>query len=338
MKLEQKTYNELLARIERLEVLLNGGKGSGNFGHSGRPGKVGGSGKTIGGPSSKEARHRADRRWAKSNLAHKSLAYLVSAGRAGQHIPLEEIMKEKTIQEAEKKLEFDKNTLEQYKGDKEREKLQNELVNKLLDDKYNGAYLGKDVPGDKRFTGGVDKNKEAFIVIGPPAGGKSSVFANPLSKEHKARIIDSDTVKTWLPEFDNGFGAGRVQEESSMIMEKALSKAIKKGENVVIPKVGGSSIVDMAKELKKNGYKVSLCYNEVSTENSIARAMSRFAEEGRYLSPKYLTSIGDKPKNTFMKYAENKDIFDYAEWRNNNVAYGRKPKTVWKSTSGQKLS
>lgn len=39
-------YNELRQKVEKLEELLNGGPGSGNFGHSGRPGKVGGSGKT----------------------------------------------------------------------------------------------------------------------------------------------------------------------------------------------------------------------------------------------------------------------------------------------------
>lgn len=336
MKLEQKTYNELLARIEKLELLLNGGPGSGNFGHSGRPGKVGGSGKTVGGPSSKEARHRAERRWANHKMAHRDLAYLVTAGRNGENVPLEQIMKEKSVQEAEKRSQFDKNTLEEYAGNKERKKLQEKLTDRLLDDKWNGSY--EKSGSDGGFEGPVEKGKKAFIVIGPPAGGKSSVFAEPLSQEHKARIIDSDMVKKWLPEFDNGFGAGRVQEESSMIMEKALSKAVKKGENVVIPKVGGGSIADIAKELKKNGYKVNLYYNEVSAENSIMRAMSRYAETGRYLSPKYLQSIGDKPKNTFKKLAQNKDLFDYAEWKHNNVPYGQKPDTVWKSTSGKKLS
>lgn len=35
-------------RIEELEKIVNGGKGSGNFGHSGRPGQVGGSGDGVG--------------------------------------------------------------------------------------------------------------------------------------------------------------------------------------------------------------------------------------------------------------------------------------------------
>ena len=41
--LTRKTYNEIKTKIEKLEVLVNGGKGSGNFGHAGRPGKKGGS-------------------------------------------------------------------------------------------------------------------------------------------------------------------------------------------------------------------------------------------------------------------------------------------------------
>ena len=41
--MNRKQYNELKAKIEKLEKELNGGKGSGNFGHAGREGKVGGS-------------------------------------------------------------------------------------------------------------------------------------------------------------------------------------------------------------------------------------------------------------------------------------------------------
>lgn len=43
MKITEKQYNELKEKVESLELLLNGGKGSGNFGHAGRPGEVGGS-------------------------------------------------------------------------------------------------------------------------------------------------------------------------------------------------------------------------------------------------------------------------------------------------------
>lgn len=43
--MKTKTYNELKQKVDELEKKLNGGPGSGNFGHAGRPGKVGGSSK-----------------------------------------------------------------------------------------------------------------------------------------------------------------------------------------------------------------------------------------------------------------------------------------------------
>ena len=163
-------------------------------------------------------------------------------------------------------------------------------------------------------------------MIGRPAGGKSRVFANPLSNRYKARILDADTVKPWLDGFDDGYGAGYVHDESSLIMEMAFEKAIARGDNVIIPKIGGGSIVDLANRMKSAGYTVDLYYNEVSEETSIMRAASRFAEEGRYLSLNYLLTIRNKATETFTKWAES-GIFDYAEWRNNDVGFGERTET-----------
>lgn len=44
MKITKSDYEKLNSKLSELETSLNGGKGSGNFGHSGRKGKVGGSG------------------------------------------------------------------------------------------------------------------------------------------------------------------------------------------------------------------------------------------------------------------------------------------------------
>ena len=43
--MDSRKYNLLKNKIAELEAYLNGGKGSGNFGHAGRPGQRGGSGK-----------------------------------------------------------------------------------------------------------------------------------------------------------------------------------------------------------------------------------------------------------------------------------------------------
>ena len=156
--------------------------------------------------------------------------------------------------------------------------------------------------------------------------------------KYKARIIDSDTVKPWIDGFDGGFGAGYVQNNSSIVMENALRKASGRGENIIIPKIGGNGIIEMAKELKVKGYSVRLYFNEISQATSIMRAASRFAEEGRFLSMRYLQSLGsdedNKPYRTFIKYADS-GIFDYAEWRNNDVGFGEESKLIWKTGDGE---
>lgn len=326
MKITKEQYLEIRNRLQELETQINGGKGSGNFGHAGRPGKVGGSAKESGGIGSDESRKRGARRYRDNDFAHKDMAYVVRAVRKGQNVTLQDVENEPAIKEAFEKSKFDKDTLQEHEGDAEREKLQEKLTSRLLNNE-NGAFSGKKDHKDQ-FNGKVEQGKEAYIVIGPPAGGKSSVFANPLSREHGARIIDSDKVKEWLPEFNNGLGAGRVQAESDKIMNAALKKATDRGENIVIPKIGGESVAQIARDLKAKGYKVHLKFNEVAPETSVSRAISRFVETGRWLDPNYLMSIGDKPKKFYEKYSKNKELFDTAEWLNNDVKFGQKPKKI----------
>ncbi len=198
------------------------------------------------------------------------------------------------------------------------------------------------VKGEVAFDSPIAKEKKAFIVIGRPAGGKSSVFANVLSADNHARIIDSDIVKPWYNVYDDGYGAGYVQNASDEVFSGALYRASNLGENIVIPKIGGESIIEIAKGLKGLGYKVGLYFNEVSEESSIMRAASRFAQEGRYLGLNYLSSIGEKPYNTFINNAEATynwgDLFDYAEWKNNDVEFGQQPRAVWTKEGRTSLS
>lgn len=154
-----------------------------------------------------------------------------------------------------------------------------------------------------KFTNPVAQEKKAFIVIGRPAGGKSSVFADPLSKEHNARIIDSDIVKEWLSGYEQGLGSGYVQEASASVADAAFLQAALAGDNMVIPRIGGPSVIfEVAIPLRSAGYTVELLFNEVPERSSIMRAASRFARTGRYLSLQYLQSIGDKPLNVFKKF------------------------------------
>lgn len=185
---------------------------------------------------------------------------------------------------------------------------------RLLDAEHGSAIFEngkiKKVNGVEDFSGSVRQERKALVIIGYPAAGKSSVFANRLSNELGARIIDSDTVKPWLKDFDGGNGAGYVQEASSEVAERALDIAVGRGDNIILPRIGGSSVIALSAALKLAGYDVQLYFNDVATVTSVDRATSRFAETGRYLSLQYLTSKDGVPSNNFINFAEKK-IGDY---------------------------
>lgn len=223
----------------------------------------------------------------KERKAHKrpELSYISFASRDGVMIPLDVLKSDPAIVDAQAKIDSNSGSLE--------------LTQEQIEEYANRLLEGGDIKSERK----------AFIIIGRPAGGKSSVFAEPLAEQNSARIIDSDEVKPWLDGYDNGDGAGYVQKASDLVMQEALWRAVLNGDNVVIPKIGGGSIIDeITLPLKELGYTVELYYNEVAPESSYMRAMARFAEKGRYLSLNYLAGIGDKPTKTFNNYST-KDIY-----------------------------
>ena len=128
--------------------------------------------------------------------------------------------------------------------------------------------------------------------------------------------------------FDNGMGAGYVQNESADAADLAMKAAVTRGENIVIPKIGGySSISEIVALLKENGYSINLFFNDVPTDVSVMRAASRYAQTGRFLSIDYLMSIGEKARDTFERFRD-AGVFDYMEWRDNNVPYGQEAKLI----------
>ena len=237
-----------------------------------------------------------------ANYAHKELAFIQAAVWDEVIIPVDELKKEPAIIEAEARIAAKKGELNLTDEQKR------EYAERLFDNEHGSAvYLDRELTG---YTGDVKAEKRAFIVVGRPAGGKSSVFADPISHQYSARIIDSDTVKPWLEGYDDGYGANYVHKASTDVAELALDMAIEKGENVVIPRIGGLSVVQRAIELRKKGYDVELLFNDVPEEASIMRAASRFAMKGRYLSLDYLTTIGDKVSIIFSNFAD-RNIGDY---------------------------
>ena len=97
--------------------------------------------------------------------------------------------------------------------------------------------------------------------------------------------------------------------------EKAIDIAVKNGDNIIIPRIGGKSVMDLSAALRLAGYDVQLYFNDVKGVTSIDRAASRFAQTGRYLSLDYLTKKSGVPSENFSKFAE-KTLGGYLDERN----------------------
>ncbi len=76
--------------------------------------------------------------------------------------------------------------------------------------------------------GKVERGREAILVWGPPAAGKSK-FAEKLAAERKAAIADPDDAKKVIPEFEGGRAGSAVHEESSEIASDVLKRLVQSG-------------------------------------------------------------------------------------------------------------
>ncbi len=144
--------------------------------------------------------------------------------------------------------------------------------------------------------------REAHLVLGPPAAGKSSL-SEPLAAARGARIIDSDDAKALLPEFDDGVGAAAVHEESSRLAAIAADATIARGENLVLPLVGKTyeGLAARVSDLVGNGYRVYVHFVDLPIETAVERAMARYSERGRLVDPDYVRSVGDLPRENFER-------------------------------------
>ena len=209
----------------------------------------------------------------------------------------------------------------------EREALRDAWKNRLSE---SGSYSEKTVDGRKvKGYDGVVKNEGiAFIIIGPSAAGKSTI-ADPISQNYSARIYDSDVVKQMIPEFDDGYGAGRVHEESSEVMFDAFHRDAGTRVNMVIPIVGGkeSSVMKYKYVLDANGYKTYLVLNELDSEKAAKRAAARFLTTGRFVDPQMVYNQLDNPTKVFQALEQKGDFNGYEHY-SNDVEFGQSPVLV----------
>lgn len=231
----------------------------------------------------------------------KQYADALAALNAGQAITSEQYNAIPEVQEAKKRVaQSGEPTINIKTLARQRKRL--DWARQLLD-LFRSAEV--DENGKTVYTGPVAQERRLDIVIGLPGSGKSSAVVDPLSFEHKSRLIDSDEAKKLIDEFDDGWGAGRVHQESKLVLNSALDNAMADGDNIVLPIVGGDyksleKYLDLAAE---SGYDVHVHLNDLDPNKAAGRVLSRFATDGRFVDLD-ITSFqyGNGPSETFDEY------------------------------------
>lgn len=218
-----------------------------------------------------------------------------------------------------------------------REDLQENILNKL--EEIGSVVI--DDKGEKSYNGYIECKSRLDIVIGLPASGKSSAIVDTISEEMHARIIDNDEAKKMIPEYNNGWGASTVHDESKFISKAQLSKSLMNHENIVLPKVGSDfkKLNNIIESAKRFGYEVNIHYVDLSRDKALGRMLNRFLEEGRFLDPKLIDKYcneteGNKIERVYEELKKGGILDGYSKW-NNDVKRGERPKFIEASCSGR---
>lgn len=241
-----------------------------------------------------------------------------------QDVTMEEIDKTVEMRMARSNIAHETPTIDR----KNREDIQEYIKRKMLE----AGSASVDAYGDTVYNGSIETGRRLDIVIGLPASGKSSAIADTLSAEFKSRIIDNDEAKKMIPQYNSGWGADVVHEESQLISDSVFKESADRHENIVLPKVGSSSEKLINKYIsyaKKQGYTVNIHYVELDRNKALGRMLSRFIEDGRFLQPQLIDKyapIGEKNKiEQSYEYLKGSEfITGYSKW-NNDVARGDRP-------------
>jgi predicted ABC-type ATPase len=157
----------------------------------------------------------------------------------------------------------------------------------------------------------VEKGKRFDIVTGMPAAGKSSTFVRPLSLKYHSRLCDPDQIKTFIPEYSDGLGAGIVHNESKVLCRDVMYYAMDNGENIIFPTLGGAGnmgrLIRIAEDAHSRGYEVHMHFNDIDRNKAIGRMLYRLAQTGRFIPLHYFDDSFNLPYEKCGKYCDSQE-------------------------------
>ena len=270
-----------------------------------------------------------------SDRVNKAVVDIVRA-----EIQIEKVSKKQT-------LVCDEYRLAPYETDESRIELRSRILDELysMDRIENDDAISLGV-GGSRPANGVNTERQAYLITGLPASGKSMI-SNPISKNQHAYILDSDYAKRKFPEYDADFGATITHEESSLVVngpddhmsqfddeDSLLARCVKEGYNIVMPRIGHNhkKVRNLAQQLQSFGYSVHLILVRLSREKATQRAYERYRESHRYV-PLPLIFDGYANDPTIVYYdlkRENKDtkVFSSFSMVSTDVPKGNLPRLL----------
>lgn len=177
----------------------------------------------------------------------------------------------------------------------------------------------------------------AVIMMGAPASGKSTMVQG-LDKS-KFVTIDSDEIKTKLPEYKISVNAGArdaaniVHEESSYLGKQVRKEAISNRQNIIYDGTGGNvdSYRTMIKDLKSKGYHVELLMPHAPLDIVLSRALTRAERMGRFVRPSIIKEVHSVVPSNFRSLGKEADGFKL--YSTDNVGM----KLVWSKSQGKEV-
>lgn len=168
---------------------------------------------------------------------------------------------------------------------------------------------------------------------GGPASGKSSV----MNVEENNVVVDADTMKSQLPEYQDMLDRGDSRaaafshDESSYLSSRVMNEGLAGGYNVTLDGTGDSGTAKLRGKVERAraaGATVNAKYVTVDTDEAVRRSNLRAQETGRVVPESVIRETHANVSQTFND-AIQEDMFDSVQlWDNNGPTpnlIGEKP-------------
>jgi predicted ABC-type ATPase len=305
--------NAVFVDHEALKTL--GGKGSGNFGHKGRPGEIGGSAPSTSTPAGL-AKGQNETPAIKAILDRPSSFY-PKTKQGPNMMQVDHANDPDAAHDQPRGF----NTLQQHTLPNgsitpERRALHEAIVEKMLGD--HSKPEGRPI---------------AHLMGGGGASGKSVIQAQLTLPEDQVHV-DVDIIRTHLPEWDeelalakaegrkaNNYLGNYTHEEASLISKMVIDRASRDGLNLMVDGTGDTSVDKVAQNVaryKVGGQKVIADYVTVDYDMAYARMRERGDKTGRYIPAAHLRAVHQEVARVFPAAVERGLFDEFTLWDTSN--------------------